>query len=140
MSSLTLTDPSQEIDSYMAEQGEADIPPFITSVPQQGTTSTQSLRPEEKVVLVEGEKVKKMGAGETWYLVSRKWWKRWRSACTGEIDKDGPPVAEQEVGPVDNAPLLDEAGGLKIGLTEGIDVEFVPEEIWNAFATWFVDS
>ncbi|RXW21669.1 hypothetical protein EST38_g4184 [Candolleomyces aberdarensis] len=140
MSSLTLTDPSQEIDSYMAEQGEADIPPFITPTPQPETSSAQTMDPIEKVAFVEREKARKMEAGETWYLVSKRWWKRWRSACTGEIDKDGPSVAEQEVGPVDNSLLLDEAGGLKISLTEGIDVEFVPEEIWNVFATWYGTS
>ena len=53
MSSLTLTDPSQEIDSYMAEQGEADIPPFITPIPQQGSTSAQTMTPGEKLAFFE---------------------------------------------------------------------------------------
>lgn len=137
LSSLTLTDPSQEIDSYMAEQGEADIPPFVPTA-NQDNPSLQSMGPADKVSFVEREKMKKMETGQTWYLVSKRWWKRWKTACTGEIDKDGPPVAEEEVGAVDNTPLLDAAGGLKIGLTEGVDVEFVPVEIWNAFTAWFV--
>ncbi|KAF5338375.1 hypothetical protein D9611_012466 [Ephemerocybe angulata] len=139
MSTLTLADPNQEIDSYMADQGEADIPPTISLTPPQNKPSVQNMTPAEKVAFVEGGKQRKMEDGETWYLVSKQWYKRWRKACTGEVDKDG-EVSEQELGAVDNSPLLEASGDLISDLTEGIDVEFVPEDVWNAFATWYGPS
>lgn len=140
ISTLTLTElSSQDIDSYMDAQGEADIEPFIALTPpqDQGTSPLQNMQPAEKLAFVDQGKVRKMQPGETWYLVAMQWYKRWRKAVSGEVDKDG-PITELELGAVDNSPLLDIAGGLKADITEGIDVEFVPEEVWKAFETWYV--
>jgi hypothetical protein len=137
MSSLTLADLAQEIDSYMAEQGEETVPPFPPAVPPQEHSSLQNMAPTDKVAFVEKGKAGEMEAGETWHLVSKRWFKRWNSACTGEAGKDE-AVSEQDLGPVDNSPLLDDAGDLKKGLIEGIDVEYVPEDVWTALTTWFV--
>lgn len=80
MSSLTLADSNQDIDSYMAEQGEADIPPFMALTPPQ---TTQPMSPLDRVSFVEKElKNRTMQVGETWYLVAMDWWKRWKGACT----------------------------------------------------------
>ncbi len=78
-----------------------------------------------------------MQIGETWYVVSKDWWTRWRKACTGEIDKDG-PLSEKDVGPVNNAGILSAVAKLQVGLIEGIDVEYVPAEVWNALQSWCV--
>lgn len=78
-----------------------------------------------------------MKVGETWYLVDRAWWKKWEKACRGVIDKEG-PVTEQDIGPVDNTRLLDSYGNLQLSLVEGIDLEYVPEETWQHFMTWYV--
>lgn len=78
-----------------------------------------------------------MQLGETWYVVSKDWWTRWRKGCTGEIDKDG-PLAEKDVGPVNNAGILSSVAKLQVGLIEGIDVEYVPAEVWNALQSWCV--
>lgn len=134
----TLADPN-DIDAYMAEQGEADIPNALVSSASgsHNATGYQSVPPAEKIALVDTSKGKTMEVGETWYLISRDWWKRWKKACTGEIDKEG-PMNEQDLGPVDNSRLLDQYGNLPSPLTEGVDVEFVPEKIWFSFVAWFV--
>ncbi|KAF8159509.1 hypothetical protein B0H34DRAFT_654719 [Crassisporium funariophilum] len=129
LSTLTLADPNQDIDTYMAEQGEADILPFITPTMQAPTH-------EEKYSIVEKGKARKMEIGETWYLVSRDWYKRWTKACTGVVDKEG-PISEQDLGPVDNSSLLDTYDNLIPSLAEGVDVEYVPEEIWSLFLSWY---
>jgi ubiquitin carboxyl-terminal hydrolase 4/11/15 len=90
---------------------------------------------KEKHQIVEKGKKRKMEVGETWYLISRVWYKRWEKACTGEIDKEG-PVEEGELGPVENSGLLDTYGNLQPSLAEGVDVEYVPEEVWNLFVQW----
>ena len=133
MSALSIHD---HIDSYMAEQGEDQIPAYITITSPQ---PQPQIPPTQKLSLVEDGKRREMRVGETWYLVAQDWWKRWRKACSGEVDKEG-PVTEQDLGPVDNSRLLDEYGNLVSSLMEGIDVEYVPEEIWKYFVEWSVYS
>ena len=136
LSTLTLGDPNQDIDAYMEEQGEADIPAFMPP-PSQVAPATQSMPPGEKLSLVEKGKERKMEIGETWYLVSRDWYKRWIKACSGVVDKEG-FLTEQELGPVDNSSLLDSYNNLLASLAEGVDVEYVPEEVWSHFVLWYV--
>ena len=136
LSTLTLGDPNQDIDAYMDEQGEADIPAFMPP-PSQIPSAMQSLPPGEKLSLVEKGKARKMEIGETWYLVSRDWYKRWNKACTGVVDKEG-PLTEQELGPVNNSSLLDSYNNLLASLAEGVEVEYVPEEVWSHFVSWYV--
>lgn len=79
-----------------------------------------------------------MQTGDTWYLVSRSWWQRWRKACLGEVDKEG-GVLESQIGPVDNSNLVDKAGNVTaLSLIDGIDIEFVPGAAWTALAKWYV--
>lgn len=135
MSTLSLADQNRDIDAYMASQGEDSIPTTLHMPQQMDTAPNTTLA--EKLALVEDGKKKQMVIGETWFLVSRVWWKRWRKACTGEEDKEG-PVSEQELGPVDNTPLIDTEGNLKQSLFEGEDVEFVPHDVWRCLVIWFV--
>jgi ubiquitin carboxyl-terminal hydrolase 4/11/15 len=138
MSTLSLADQAQDIDAYMAAQGENSTPTTL-SVPQQPrrTEATPNMAPAEKLALVEEGKQQRMEIGETWFLVSRAWWKRWRKACTGEEDKEG-AVTEQELGPVDNSTLIDADRSLKQSLVEGEDVEYVPQHVWRSFTIWLV--
>ena len=129
-------DLNQDIDSYMAESGALDTPPVIPP-PSCQDIIMQPVSLEEKYQIVQKGKERKMEAGETWYLVSRVWYKRWRKACTGEIDKEG-PVTENELGPVDNSGLLDSYRNLQSPLAEGVDVEYVPQEVWDLFVQWWV--
>lgn len=136
LSTLTLGDQSQDIDAYMEEQGEADIPSFMPPS-SQVTPAMYSLPPGDKLSLVEKGKSRKMEVGETWYLVSRDWYKRWTKACTGVVDKEG-PLTEQELGPVNNSSLLDSYNNLLASLAEGVEVEYVPEQVWSHFVLWYV--
>jgi ubiquitin carboxyl-terminal hydrolase 4/11/15 len=137
MSTLSLTDLDQDIDSYMAEQGE---PPVLTNDSHPTPAPAfQSVPPAEKLAFVNRGKVRKMEKGESWYLISRDWWKRWSKACTGQVDKEG-PVAEQDLGPVDNSCIVDASGSIRADISEGVDVEYVPEEVWLSFVAWYVSS
>lgn len=130
MSSLSLTD---DIDSYMAEQGKPN-----TSDSHPAPVPRFPLVPlAEKFALVKRGKERKMEKGETWYLISRVWWKRWNKACTGEVDKEG-PVTEQDLGPIDNSGIVDARGNIRSDISEGVDFEYIPEELWLSFVAWCV--
>lgn len=131
MSNLSLSD----IDAYMSEQGESQNPAAILA--PSDATIHQSSPPAERLTIVMSKKQRQMEIGDTWYLIAHDWWKRWYKACAGQADKEG-PVTEQELGPVNNASLLDEYGKLRTGLAEGMDVEYVPEDAWNFFNSWYV--
>ncbi|OSD02956.1 cysteine proteinase [Trametes coccinea BRFM310] len=118
-----------EIDAYMAEQGEDQGQSVLTG-------SSTGLSSQQKLQFVENGMKKDMHVGETWYIVSRRWYLRWRKAMTGEEDKEG-RVEEKDVGPVDNSPLCDQSGQLTSDLIEHVDCEFVPEEVWTKLEEWY---
>ncbi|KAF9563070.1 cysteine proteinase [Agrocybe pediades] len=135
----SLVDPTgQDIDAYMAEQDEEEIISAFAEPQLVGGQAMppQSLKPGQRLKIVERGKKKRMEIGETWYLVARDWFRRWQKACSGEVDKEG-PVAHEDIGPVDNSSLLDEFSNLQPSLVEGVDVEFVPQHIWELFVAWY---
>ncbi|KIP08808.1 hypothetical protein PHLGIDRAFT_360943 [Phlebiopsis gigantea 11061_1 CR5-6] len=111
-----------------------------TPVSQTGAASASSstLTPKEKYDKVAAFAQRDMIVGETWYVVSRRWYRRWEKACTGVMDKEG-GVEEKDIGPVDNGYLVDLKGNLTASsLAEGVDVQFVPEEAWELLSEWYV--
>ncbi|GAA5827452.1 hypothetical protein JCM11251_003818 [Rhodosporidiobolus azoricus] len=51
--------------------------------------------------------------GDTWFLISRQWFRRWQTACSGgratnKEDMEFEGLKPEEVGPVDNGSLLEE--------------------------------
>lgn len=123
----------------MAEQGESDIPDTIQP-PESTTTQNKmdvQLLPPEKLATIKKLRDQSMKVGETWYIVAQRWYKRWEKACTGEVDKEG-GVDEGALGPPDNSALLDKDGNVTPSLVEGVDVEFVPNDVWELFISWCV--
>lgn len=112
---------NHDIDMYMAEQGEP--------------SGLGTMTPPQKHAHIQQLKSAPMKVGETWYIVSRAWYRRWAKACTGEVDKEG-AVDESSIGPVDNSALVDAGGQFISTALEGVDVEFVPREAWDAFMHW----
>ncbi|PPQ64778.1 hypothetical protein CVT24_007864 [Panaeolus cyanescens] len=132
-STLSLTDSNQDIDAYMAQQGEENIPPF-TPTASSNLDSPELLRKMHSII--QQEKQQPLQIGQTWYLISKPWYKRWNKACTGDVDKEG-PVELKDVGPIDNSSLVDSHGNLLAPLTEGSDYELVPLESWNSLVAAF---
>jgi ubiquitin carboxyl-terminal hydrolase 4/11 len=73
--------------------------------------------------------------GQTWYMVASHWFKDWQMSCRGESDKQG-VREEASLGPIDNSPLVDESGDLKVALLDGSDFELVPKPMWELFVYW----
>ncbi|KAI6149803.1 cysteine proteinase [Pisolithus tinctorius] len=124
-----------DIDSYMMVQGEDDVCAMTLLGPAQPVAPV-NLTPSEKFEYIKRFRCKSMQVGETWFLVSRQWYRRWEFACQGTMDKGG-AVEEKDIGPVDNTPLVAQDGNLTSDLTEGVNVEFLPEDAWNAFTAWY---
>ena len=145
LQSYHLTSPSasgatldDDIDAYMADQGEATIPSALDAAAQHwqnNVATTSNLSGQQRLDLIDKLCENPMQPGTTWYLVSRRWWRRWRKACSGEVDKEG-PVTEAELGPVDNSSIVDNYGSVVRALIEHIDVEFVPESVWQHLCSW----
>ncbi|KAF5336704.1 hypothetical protein D9758_015091 [Tetrapyrgos nigripes] len=108
-----------DVDAYMQDNNDPD-----------------PLPPQKVRIIDDLVKDNTMTLGQTWYLVDSPWVRRWRSACNGEVGKEG-PVAENDLGPVATAPLLDDFGNLKPGLMEGIDVEYMPQDAWDKLTSWY---
>ena len=126
-----------DIDSYMQVQGEDDAGAVALTAPypvQQ--VPLANLTPPEKFEHIRQLRTRSMLVGETWFVVSRQWYRRWEFACQGIVDKSGGLVEENEIGPVDNTGLVDQGGNLTASITEGVSVEFVPEDAWKAFVAW----
>ncbi|KAI0955073.1 hypothetical protein AcW1_006764 [Taiwanofungus camphoratus] len=133
ISALSITDSSaldSDIDSYMADQGET---PSASASPM---SQDPFISPADRLAAVEQLRQTPMEVGQIWYLVSRRWYKRWYKACSGEVDKEG-PIDEANLGPVDNSPLVDKIGNLTSSCIEHVDVEFVPEQVWEWFVEWY---
>lgn len=79
----------------------------------------------------------KMDQHQKWYLISTKWWHKWR-AFVG-LDKDV-GVSCEKPSSIDNSHLTkvdqDEIT-LRKFLTEGVDYELIPEPVWNLLYAWF---
>jgi ubiquitin carboxyl-terminal hydrolase 4/11/15 len=132
--SLSSDAPSQDpdTDAYMADLAIDTVrlvPPYAAM--------HQSVPPAEKIARVEAAKAGRLNPGDTWYLIDRTWWKRWKKACTGVVDKEG-PVTEEQLGGVDNSALVDGNGYLRAPLSDTVDYELVPEAAWNDLVSWCV--
>lgn len=147
MSTLSIADAKheQDIDAYMAEQGEETVSQTLyetTKAPLTNGTltitpqATQS-PPISKLSIIGDLRKHPMQIGETWYVIHKRWYRRWQKACSGEEDKEG-RIEEKDLGPVDNSSLVNIRGEITSSLVEGVDVEYVPEQAWNLFVTWYV--
>lgn len=73
--------------------------------------------------------------GESYFLISRKWYRQWQAHCTGVAEeKDDDPDAQ--LGPIDNRELADERGNLRKGLQDGVHLEIMPATAWNMLKSW----
>ncbi|KAI5120377.1 hypothetical protein M0805_006899 [Coniferiporia weirii] len=132
-----------EIDAYMHGQGEQDAGHLALGAASGSTTSvlqeeSSQMTPLEKYQLINTLKRLPMVPGETWFVISRSWYRKWEKACTGEVDKEG-AVLESQLGPVNNSPFFDKDGNFDASqsMVEGVDVEFVPAAAWDSFLRWY---
>ena len=119
---------SETLPSYSDAMGQSVTDSLLTTNKPSGQEQLKTIRPMKNQPLV---------AGQTWYLISRDWYKRWSAACAAVEGEDAVTV-----GPIDNRLLLDEDSTeqqavLKSNITEGIHYEMLPEQGWRLLFSWY---
>lgn len=90
-----------------------------------------------QVQIINEYKSERLVAGDSWYLVSRAWFRQWSAAASGDADdKDDAGLDLEMLGPVDNGPLATEDGALRMPVQVGVDCEVVPEAAWRMLTDW----
>ncbi|KAI9597539.1 hypothetical protein BDF19DRAFT_463926 [Syncephalis fuscata] len=88
-----------------------------------------------------------MHAGDTWYLITKKWIGQWRSYChwykvsaNDHVEGDvSDPSAPSLPGPIDNYVLFDNenCGQLAVMESPGDIIDYVPEDAWYILTSWY---
>ncbi|PWN50193.1 UCH-domain-containing protein [Violaceomyces palustris] len=142
---LRLDEPASSDPSQPAEHHRETLPSYADAEKDAVVRARPSA--EEQLKAIRPLKNKALVAGETWYLLSRDWYKRWSTACaaqsTGEMaSKSDEQDEELEVGPIKNYNLMEQGSSvdearLSTGISEGIDYEILPEEGWLKISQWY---
>jgi len=76
--------------------------------------------------------------GDGWYLVSRVWYRRWITACSGtaETKDDDASLSVDQVGPINNSSLVAQDGQLRKPLSERVDLELLPASAYSLLKEW----
>lgn len=129
---------SSSTEPLMSENGEAAAAtshaiPGRSTPPADGQIQLQMVLEPAK---------KPLDEGDTWFVVDRKWFRRWQAACGSSEGNDGDAkdlqdISVDEVGPVDNTQIASPATGrLLRPVTEGQDVVFLPGGSWHLLEAW----
>lgn len=90
------------------------------------------------------KKNEKLTAGDTWYLISFKWFKFWKENVGYDMEGDKTPVPSGEIEGIDNTELVaqklssDAPPVLRANLVEDYDYVLLPEQAWNLLTEWYV--
>lgn len=111
------------------EQTVTEITPPSDPSPPNGDTQKAVI-----TEMVDGQ----LEAGDSWFLVSRAWYRRWLTACSGmPEEKDDVLVSMEDVGPLDTQSLIDSAtGSLRVPVTVGADCILLPAQAWGMLTAW----
>lgn len=132
--SSTPASPSSDEDANASISRE-DSPPAYEDVAQPFSGPPGNVQLEIIKELKNGQ----LEAGDSWNLVSRIWYRRWITACSGtaETKEDDASISVEEVGPIDNSSLVVD-GQLRKPLSEGVDLELVPSAAYGMLKDWYV--
>ncbi|KAG8996062.1 CSN-associated deubiquitinating enzyme Ubp12 [Tulasnella sp. JGI-2019a] len=134
--SPSLSVQEKDVDEVMQSQSAALSLSDDPSAAGPSTDTTISAK--QKLDEIERLKSRPMALGDTWYIVSRSWYRNWASACGGAPVK-GAPENESQISGVDNSAIAG-AGSNKLNgdpLQEGINIELVPQEAWDLLVKWY---
>lgn len=108
------------------------------------TVASNAPRPEGSVQLEMIVEIKRreLEEGESWFLVSRRWYQRWQAACSGiaQFKGDDASLELDAVGPIDNTDITVEGGMLRRPVLDGVDVETLPTAAWVYLLSWCVQA
>jgi len=123
-----------------AHHNSNDPPPSYTppTPPAPEVTPASGLCPPGEVqdeIIAENQRALPE-AGDSWYLVSRAWYRRWQVATSGQATKEETPLSIDEVGPIDTFSLIDSSGNLRMPLLADVDVSVLSSQSWGMLKDW----
>lgn len=129
---------SSSTEPLMSENGEAL--PTSHAIPARSDPPADGQAQLEMVL----EPAKKpLEEGDAWFVVDRKWFRRWQAACgsskgdDSDDAKDLQDISMNDVGPIDNSQIANPSTGrLLRPVVEGQDVVFLPGESWHLLEAW----
>eukprot|EP00468_Gymnochlora_sp_CCMP2014_P010982 CAMPEP_0167756520 /NCGR_PEP_ID=MMETSP0110_2-20121227/9429_1 /TAXON_ID=629695 /ORGANISM="Gymnochlora sp., Strain CCMP2014" /LENGTH=1205 /DNA_ID=CAMNT_0007642635 /DNA_START=52 /DNA_END=3669 /DNA_ORIENTATION=+ len=108
---------------------------------------------DEKTTIKKNFLESKFEVGETWYILSQRWWQAWKDYSSydekraekregkGEEKKNNAASRRRRLRPIsiENADLAGGklAGELKKGLVENVDYCLVPGSVWSKLVEWY---
>lgn len=127
--------PNLDHDQDAASPPAYDAPSYPQAAVEAGPDGSNQL---EMIKEMKNGGEIEMEAGETWFLVSRSWFRRWATACSGvaESKNDDADLTLTDVGPIDNSDILTAQGKLKQPLELGREVEILPRPAWDFLKRW----
>lgn len=124
-------------DDADADADDGAVPSY------QAASRYEGIAPDMQLDLVQEEVKRPLEEGDTWYLVSRAWYRRWQTACSGvaQSKDDDVALSPEQVGPINNSDLVDADGtSLRKGVVLDVDCVAVPEVVWKLLEEWSVCS
>ncbi|GAA5999783.1 putative ubiquitin-specific protease UBP12 [Rhodotorula paludigena] len=121
-------------DDADADADDGAIPSY------QAASRYEGIAPDMQLDLVQEEVKRPLEEGDTWYLVSRAWYRRWQTACSGvaQSKDDDVALSPEQVGPINNSDLVDTDGtSLRKGVVLDVDCVAVPEVVWKVLEEWY---
>ncbi|GAA6055880.1 hypothetical protein JCM3770_001539 [Rhodotorula araucariae] len=106
----------------------------------QSSSSYNGIDPQNQLAMISDVKSMPLEAGDSWFLISRAWLRRWQTACSGvAVSKDDDDhLTPEMVGPIDNSSITAADGvSLRRPLTIGVDVEVLPVPAWRYLCDWY---
>lgn len=146
--SLSLNDGAVNPDIARTSDAKEEEPPSYQEAldlpPSADRAASNVSRPtgQQQLDTIRPMKNRPLHARDTWYLVSRSWYRRWDAACAERRDSDPTEKTDIPIGPVDNSDLLDQDSTpafaqLRPQINEHVDYEMLPEEGWNLLVGWY---
>lgn len=94
--------------------------------------------PNEQLNIVVAAAKQPMQAGDNWFLIDRRWYRRWQAAC-GDPEAGKEAMDSASLGPIDNSSFADPmTGAITKAPVEGQDVEYLPTDAWFFLEAWLV--
>lgn len=119
------------------DNDNTDLPPTYSPVEPEVTAASGLCPPGDVQGEIVGENQRAgLEAGDSWYLVSRAWYRKWEVATSGQANKEESLISIDEVGPIDTFSLLDQTGNLRPGLADGVDVIALSGQSWGMLKDW----
>eukprot|EP00455_Lapot_gusevi_P006773 TRINITY_DN128_c0_g1_i2.p1 TRINITY_DN128_c0_g1~~TRINITY_DN128_c0_g1_i2.p1 ORF type:complete len:941 (-),score=443.20 TRINITY_DN128_c0_g1_i2:252-3074(-) len=104
------------------------------------------LKPQEERVIVKNLIDSKLKVGDTWFVISYRWWRSWKEFTL--FDRKDDEVADQlasldlnnsadRPGPIDNSDITTNNVEIRVGCQEGYDYVVIPRELHEKLAGWY---